>query len=316
MSSPGSGDPGVLRERRPRRHGIEEVDPFRRARRPLRMAGRRSGRSRRLGIRRPLRLGDRRDRHPAPPQAPRASRASTSFAGRPLPQRALGPRRAPRRPAHRRNRHRLERRPDHRGPRSACRPLLALPAHGAMGRSRPAGPSTPRSNEPSFAARPRGAPGHARRARYESSTRASANQVLDGNADVLRGHPPDLHAAQLDESRPGSRACARSSAPTIHAGLQAARGLTQFLRLDPGALRRSSSLNRSNAIEPEGVRTEDGRLHELDVLVLCDGLPRGRLRAPDDDPRPGRGAARRGVEGTPLRLHVGRRCPASPTSSC
>ena len=48
-------------------------------------------------------------------------------------------------------------------------------------------------------------------------------------------------------------------------------------------------------IEPAGVRTRDGRLHELDVLVLATGFKVERVHAPDDRHRTRRHAPRRRV---------------------
>ena len=69
-------------------------------------------------------------------------------------------------------------------------------------------------------------------------------------------------------------------------------------------------------IEPEGVRTRDGVLHELDVLVLATGLPSERLHAPDDRHRARRSRPRRRL-GRAARSRTCRsRCRASRTSSC
>ena len=69
-------------------------------------------------------------------------------------------------------------------------------------------------------------------------------------------------------------------------------------------------------IEPTGVRTRDGILHPLDVLVLATGFHVDWFVRPmtvlgRDGDRPGRG-----MEGGAIRLHGGRGSRASRTSSC
>ena len=87
---------------------------------------------------RTARRGGRRDRgdgRAASSDDSRRSQGLESFGGRLLPQRALGPLGAPRRQARRRDRHGLDRDPDHRRARAARREVLALPAHAPVDRA-------------------------------------------------------------------------------------------------------------------------------------------------------------------------------------
>jgi len=104
-----------------------------------------------------------------------------------------------------------------------------------------------------------------------------ATQVLDGNSDLIQGIE-DTCTKHLDETvtdlelreklRPDYRAACKR--------LVVSHNFYDAIQ-DPNAELVTESISR---IEPKGVRTEDGRLHELDVLALATGFQVDRFMRP------------------------------------
>ena len=289
--SPGPEIQRLLRGRR-RRARARRPDPLRRrgvarcefARRPL--APRDRGRAPRRGRRR-----HRRDRRAAPPAVPR-HRGPRRLRRRVLPQRALGPRgRARRRrgsassaPARPRCR---SRRRDRR-PRREAR---AVPAHGAVGAAAGEPARTPTRSRPRSATSPR------RCATLHDDLSEAfgvfANAVVDADS-------PEMQADRGRRASRTSRATSRdpscaSGCARLPRRVQAPHHLARLLRGDPAARTPSSSPSAIERVEPGGVRTADGRLHELDVLVLATGFHADAFMRPMRRRRPRRPDARRGL---------------------
>ncbi len=101
---------------------------------------------------------------------------------------------------------------------------------------------------------------------------------------------------------------AGAPAPRLPGRLQAPGPVGQLLRGDPAPERRAGHRGIER-VEAGGVRTRDGRLHELDVLVLATGFHADAFMRPmdvvgRDGVTPGRGLGRPS-HGLPLHLHPG-----------
>ena len=116
------------------------------------------------------------------------------------------------------------------------------------------------------------------------------------------------------EQRPRSRA-ARAAAADYRAACKRLDHLARLLRRDP-APNAELVTEAIERVEPEGVRTTDGVLHELDVLVLATGFHADAFMRPMDDHRPRRRrrSTRCGPRGRTRTCRS--RSPTSRTSSC
>ena len=97
-----------------------------------------------------------------------------------------------------------------------------------------------------------------------------ANAVVDselGRDQDDRGRVP--REPRRQRARPGA---ARSAAPDVPRRLQAPDHLAELLRRDPAAQRRARHRLASSASSRTACGRGDGRLHELDVLVLATGF--------------------------------------------
>ena len=199
---------------------------------------------------------------PQRPSDPRARR----LRGPGLPHGAVAPRRRPRRPARRGDRHRVQRHPGrarHPADRRARRRLPALPGLDVPEDGRPlqrAGPAPVRALPGRPAPRPRRHPGvpGVRRARDDQAPLAAAGVPRAGPASDHQGDRGPGAAAQGHADR--------------RDGLQADHA---HRRLVPDAHEARASTSSSTAIaevEPGGIRTADGTERPADVLVLATGF--------------------------------------------
>ena len=133
-----------------------------------------------------------------------------------------------------------------------------------------------------------------RRRRYRADSDATRGDARAPRRDVRhvrqRGRRQALAADQDDRGdvprrtsseRARSRA-ARTAATRLPRRVQAARRLTELLRRDPAAERRARHRRDRTHRARRACGTRDGRLHELDVLVLATGFRVERLHAADD----------------------------------
>ncbi len=198
-----------------------------------------------------------------------------SFAGAMLPQLALGPRRGDRRRADRRDRHRLDRGADRRRDheRVAHLTLFQRTAQWVMPQENPAYTD---EEQASF----RSNPGHLSTLHDNLSEAFGifANAVVDADSpeiklieEACRANLEDnVHDPELREAlRPTYRAACKRLiiSPNFYDAIQ-----------QPNAELVTDGIER---IEPAGVRTRDGRLHELDVLVLATGFKADAFMRPD-----------------------------------
>ena len=265
----GRRDPRLLRAGRGR--------PRRRPARPLRRRGRRAARSSdgrwqletATGPPRRGRRRDRRDRRAAPPERSPTSRGSTSFAGALFHSARWDHVGAARRRARRRHRHRLDR---------ACRSSSALVDRVAQLSlfQRTAQWIMPQENPPYT---------DEEKARVPRRSRAAARTMHDAPRRGVRrvrqrGRRRGLAADEDDRGAVPREPRAQRARPRAAraAAARLPRRAASGWSSRPTSTRRSSARTPSSSptaierIEPAGVRTRDGVLHELDVLVLATGF--------------------------------------------
>ena len=229
-----------------------------------------------------------------------------------VPQLALGPRRHDRRRAGRHHRHRLDRGADRLGRR---RPGLRSSRSSSAPRSgscRRRTRSTPNEEKAAFRADP---------ARLPALHDAARGDVRDlrQRGDRLRfaGDQDDRGGVPRQSREQRARSRAQRAAPArLPRRVQALDHLARLLRCDPAAERRAGYGEDRAASSRAGVRTVDGELHELDVLVLATGFKADAFMRPmrvvgraGHDPR--RASGRSGRTRT-----FRSRYPSSRTSSC
>ena len=203
-------------------------------------------------------------------------RGARSLRRRALPQRALGPRREARRAPRRRHRHRLDRRADRRRRSSTASRSSRSSSAPRSGSCRRRTPPTATPSAPSSAADPElldQAYADLGEALPRLLERARRRELAADAGD--RGRLP----RESRDRTCATRCCARSCGPSYRAACKRLVMSPDFYDAiqQPNAEVVTEGIER---VEAEGVRTRDGRLHELDVLVLATGFRVDRFLRP------------------------------------